>query len=80
MMGLARVEFMKPDAVPTNECDSQEVFCNAWVLDSNLAEGADGTYKTYHVFKGMHPHDENWNWAEEDPVGDLINSIGNGVY
>jgi hypothetical protein len=78
IMGLSRVEFMKePEESP---CSGKDVFCNIWSLDPNLAEGADGKYRAYHLSPGMHPHEEYWNWAEEDPVGALVTSIGNGVY
>ena len=77
-IGLSRVEFMKEPEDPL--CSGSDVYCNIWSLDPNLAEGADGKNRVYHLAPGMHPHEEYWNWAEEDPVGALVNSVGNGVY
>ena len=76
-MGLSRVEFMNNPEEPL--CSGSDVFCNVWALDPNLAEGVESN-RVYHVSPAMHPHDEYWNWAEEDPVGALVNSVGNGIY
>mmetsp|Transcript_14699 Transcript_14699/g.40071 ORF Transcript_14699/g.40071 Transcript_14699/m.40071 type:complete len:88 (+) Transcript_14699:87-350(+) len=62
-------------------CTGSDVYCNVLEDPSYLplSEGADGNLRQYHVFEGMHPHEETWN-VHDDGVDPWLNAVGGGIY